>query len=121
MSNIRIQLAAGLLAGILLVIAAARVTVDRRCAEYLALTEQIADKLAHDEDAAAEIAALTDAWEAHSRGLHLVLPNQFLSDLDLAAARLPALYASDCDELRAEVAGIAAELEWIRIQERTVF
>ena len=60
-------------------------------------------------------------WRRYSIPLHLFVPNQPLTDLNETVFGLRAMYTDRCDELRAELAAVRADLEWIRGQELSLF
>lgn len=120
MRNTRIRTAAAVFGGIILLMTGSVITVRHCCGRLLRQTEKIFDVLG-TEQAAQEIGALEAEWKRYSIPLHLFVPNQPLTDLNKTVFRLQAMNADGCDELRAELCAVRADLEWIRGQELSLF
>lgn len=121
MRNIRTRIAAGVLCALLVMIMVSFVTVQRVCSRLLAKTDAVCAAVDSGNDPTDAISALEDAWAADRYRLHLFVQSEPLTDLNDAVNRLRPMYASDCDELTAELSAIRAELIWLRKQERSVF
>ena len=114
MKNKRIRTAAAVLGGIILLMTGSVITVRHCCGRLLRQTGKILDAIG-TEQAAAEIEALEADWRRYS------IPNQPLTDLNKTVFRLQAMNADGCDDLRAELCAVRADLEWIRGQELSLF
>ena len=120
MKNKRIRTAAAVLGVILLLMLGSVLTVRHCCGRLLRQTGRVLESLG-TESTAAEIQTLEADWRRYSIPLHLFVPNQPLTDLNETIFRLEALYADRCEELRAELCAVKADLEWIRGQELSLF
>ena len=120
MKNRRICTAIAVLSAVILLMAGSVLTVQHCCGRLLGQTGRVEASLG-TEQAAAEIEALEAQWRRYSIPLHLFVPNQPLTDLNETIFRLNALYTERCDELRAELSAVRADLEWIRGQELSLF
>ena len=120
MKNKRIRTAIAVLCGIILLMTGSVITVRHCCGRLLLQTGRILDAIG-TEQAAAEIEALEADWRRYSIPLHLFVPNQPLTDLNKTVFRLQAMNADGCDDLRAELCAVRADLEWIRGQELSLF
>ncbi len=118
--NRRICTALAVLSMVILLMTGSVLTVQHCCGRLLRQTERVAASLG-TEQTAAEIKALEAQWRRYSIPLHLFVPNQPLTDLNETVFRLEALNTDRCDELRAELAAVRADLEWIRGQELSLF
>ena len=120
MKNKRIRTALAVLGIIFLLMLGTVLTVRHCCGRLLRQTDRILAALG-TEQTAAEIEMLEAEWRRYSIPLHLFVPNQPLSDLNETIFRLNALYTGRCDELRAELCAVKADLQWIRGQELSLF
>lgn len=120
MKNKRIRTALAVLCIIMLLMLGSVVTVRHCCGRLLRQTDRITASLGTAQTAA-EIEALESDWRRYSIPLHLFVPNQPLTDLNQTIFRLQALQSEACDELRAELCAVKADLEWIRGQELSLF
>lgn len=120
MKNARICTALAVLSMIILLMVGSVLTVQHCCGRLLLQAERIEASLG-TEQAAEEIEALEASWRRYSIPLHLFVPNQPLTDLNETVFRLRAMHTDGCDELRAELAAVRADLEWIRGQELSLF
>jgi hypothetical protein len=119
----RIRMTAGLLGCIVAAVLAAQWLVLYRCAALRQSAEKAAYILQTGGYAqvAGQLTGLAEQWARDSRLLHMVLPHTMLEDLDEAVARMPGLAREQSGELAAELDAVLAELDWIRMQETTVF
>ena len=123
MSNKRIRTALAVLLMLVLLMTGSVVTVRYCCSRLLRGTDQVLESLdVQQADAVSDaIAELEANWRRYSIPLHLFVPNQPLTDLNKSVFRLGAMQQDGCDELRAELCAVKADLEWIRGQEMTLF
>ncbi|MBR6717518.1 MAG: DUF4363 family protein [Oscillospiraceae bacterium] len=123
MSNKRIRTALAVLLMLVLLMICSVVTVRHCCGRLLRGTDLVLESLdSQQENAVSDaIEALEANWRRYSIPLHLFVPNQPLTDLNKSVFRLGAMQKDGCDELRAELCAVKADLEWIRGQEMTLF
>lgn len=123
MSNKRIRTALAVLLMLVLLMTGSVVTVRYCCGRLLRGTDLVLESLdVQQADAVSDaIAELEANWRRYSIPLHLFVPNQPLTDLNKSVFRLGAMQQDGCDELRAELCAVKADLEWIRGQEMTLF
>ena len=120
MKNKRIRTALAALCIIMLLMLGSVVTVRHCCGRLLGQTDRVIAAIG-SEQTAAEIEALEAEWRRYSIPLHMFVPNQPLTDLNKSVFRLQAMHRASCDELRAELCAVKADLEWIRGQELSLF
>lgn len=111
MKNARIKTAAGVLAGIMLLIFASVVTVRKCCSDLIRHTEAVL--AAERADAMPAIAELERAWEQDKRLLRLFVPNQQMIELNAEIMQIRAHYEADTGEMAAGLTAVKADLEWI--------
>lgn len=117
MRSDHIRIAAGILCGILAaaVLAAAGMllTFDRLIGQTDALLRTVSE-CAPGETAGAALHELEQSWRGSRFWLQMLIPNENLSDLNEAIARLPAELSAGNDVLSAELAAVSADLKWLK-------
>ena len=117
MKSDHIHIAAGILCGILAaaILAAAGMLMqfDRLIGKTDALLRTVSE-CAPEKTVLTELGELEQSWK-HSRfWLQMLIPNENLSDLNEAIARLPAERSACSDAFPAELAAVSADLKWLR-------
>lgn len=121
--NKRFLTALCLLGIVLVLIVFSTVTVCSGCSTVLRHTEALCSipEGAPADQTAEELAALQDIWCRSRTKLQFFVPNQQLNEINREIFRLPALQSSGCDELRAELFAVRADLKRIREQALSPF
>lgn len=121
--NKRFLTAICLLGFVLVLIVFSTVTVCHRCDAVLRCTDVLCSipEGAPADRTAAELSALQDVWHRSRAKLQFFVPNQQLNEINREICRLPALLGSDCDEFRAELSAVRADLTRIRGQALSLF
>lgn len=110
----QVKIAAGVLAAVLAVMLWTTFTVLGRCDRLIGKTETAMAQISAGDDPGAALAALAEEWQNSGCVLRRLLPNTVLTDLNEAIARLAPEYSLSQDSLAPELAGILADLRWVR-------
>ncbi len=119
MKNVRIQIACGVLCGILLLTGWSVAAVRRCCSDLMRHADAV---LAAPDDAVLQqLSALEKDWEKNRLLLRFFIPNQQLIEINAEIRQLRAHYTEQSDEMQAGLYAVRADLEWLRRQELTIF
>ncbi len=117
MKSNHIRIAAGILysilAAALLAAAGMLLTFDRLIGQTDALIRTVSE-CAPERSVRTELEGLERSWKGSRFWLQMLIPNENLSDLNEAILRLPAELSAGSDAFPAELAGVSADLKWLR-------